>query len=306
MVSGPIHSVGRHEDHVEALQRACDWLGITQGRAAAYARLITEFFRRSPRTEEQVLAYSESCEIIDLFELWSTHADDFPGLRERLRDVCRKGPTLREGENPSASSNRPRNDAFAYLVSGTLLRAKVSVVAVDGIYRRDFHDQSMADVTLNWASGWIDIECKRPQTESALIPRMREARRQLEEPTRKRRHGIVAIDCSVMTRPAGTLLEYEAGPTGEARVSERLQALTPALDPHLTPQVLGVVLFARVAGMARVSQSPILGPADKPVSEFRPETIKSWLFVSNAQASSPKVLREIAMQVHSQRQEGQE
>lgn len=304
MLTGPVHSTARHEEHVEAIRRACDWLGITQGRAAAYAKLITQFFKGSSRTEEQVLAYNESCEIVDLFELWSRHADEFPGLRERLRDVCRKGPTLREGEKPSASGNRPRNDAFVYLLGGTLLTAKVSVVAVDGVCRRGFRGQCVADLTLSSASTCIDVECKRPQTASSVIPRMREARGQLEDPARERRPGVVAIDCSVMARPSGTLLEYESGPKGEVRVSERLQAFTSALNPHLTPQVLGVILFARVAGMARVGQSPILGPAGKPVCEFRPETIKSWLFVSNAQASGPDVLREICIRVQLQRHEG--
>jgi hypothetical protein len=302
MLGDPTHSVGKHEDHIEVLRRACDWFGITQGRATAYAKLIREFFRRSHRTEEQVLAYNESCEIVDLFELWSTHSDKFPGLLERLRDVCVKGPTLRERENIGASSNRPRNDAFAYLLSGTLLNANVPVVAVDGIRREDFGGQSVADITVSWASSLIDVECKRPQTEGVLIKRMREARSQLEEPSRERRPGIVAMDCSVMARPAGTLLEYESGPTGEARVSERLQTLAHALDSQLTPDMLGLVFFARVAGMARAAQSPILGPAGRPVFKFRPETIKSWVLVSNAQASSPEVLRAIAMQIHSQRQ----
>lgn len=98
MLTGPVHSTGRHEDHVESIRRACDWLSIAQGRAAAYAKLITQFFSTGTRTEEQVLAYNESCEIVELFELWHRHAEEFPGLRERLREVCRKGPTLRGRE----------------------------------------------------------------------------------------------------------------------------------------------------------------------------------------------------------------
>lgn len=183
MLTGPV-STGRHEDHVDAIRRACDWLGITHGRAAAYANLMTQFFKTTSRTEEQLLAYNESCEIVDIFELWSRHADEFPRLRERLRDVCRKGPTLRESEKPVASSNRPPNDAFVYLLGGTFLTAKVSVVAVDGICRKDLRGQSVADLTLSWASTCIDVECKRPQTASSVIPRMREARGQLEDPAR--------------------------------------------------------------------------------------------------------------------------
>jgi hypothetical protein len=177
---GPVFSRGRYEDHVSKLREACEWLAITQGRAATYARLVTEFFKDGARTQEHVLAYNESGEIVDLFELWRPHADRFPGLRESLREVCRKGPTLREGENPATSSNRPRNDAFSYLVSGTLMSAGVSVVAVESVRRTDFSGTSDADLTFMSDASCIDVECKRPQAEGALVPRMREARAQLE------------------------------------------------------------------------------------------------------------------------------
>lgn len=186
------------------------------------------------------------------------------------------------------------------------MTAGVPVVAVDGVCRNDFRGPSLSDLTLSPELTSIDVECKRPQAASSLVPRMREARAQLEDSARDRRPGVVAIDCSVMARPPGTLLEYDSGPTGEARVAERLQALTPTVDRHLTPQILGLILFARVAGMARVRQSPVVSPAGKPVCEFRPETIKTWLFVSNAQAPGPDLLREIAVRVQSQRHQGGE
>lgn len=64
-------------------------------------------FESGARTQEHVLAHNESFEIVDLFELWQPYVDRFPGLRERLRQVCKKGPTLREGENTDESTNRP-------------------------------------------------------------------------------------------------------------------------------------------------------------------------------------------------------
>lgn len=298
MDDGPVFSRGRYEDHVSKLRQACEWLAITQGRAATYARLVTEFFKDGARTQEHVLAYNESGEIVDLFELWRPHADRFPGLRESLREVCRKGPTLREGENPATSSNRPRNDAFSYLVSGTLMNAGVSVVAVEGVRRTDFSGTSDADLTFMSDASCIDVECKRPQAEGALVPRMREARAQLEQRGREGRPGIVALDCSAMVRPAGTLLEYESGRSAEARVSTLLQRLVPTLDPHLTSQLLGVILVARVAAMMRLGESPILSPQGKPVREFRPETILTWLVASNAQASGPDILTEVAGRIH--------
>jgi len=295
---GPVFSRGRYEDHVSQLGEACEWLAITQGRAATYLRLVTEFFKDGARTQEHVLAYNESCEIVDLFELWRPHADRFPRLRESLRHVCRKGPTLREDERPDTSSNRPRNDAFSYLVSGTLMNAGVSVVAVEGVRRTDFTGTSRADLTFISHASCIDVECKRPQAEDALVPRMREARAQLEQVSREGRLGIVALDCSAVVRPAGTLLEYESGRSAEARVSRLLQRLVPTLDPHLTSQLLGVILVARVAAMMRLGHSPILSPEGKPLHKFRPETILTWLVASNVQASGPDILRKVARQIH--------
>lgn len=297
MNEGPVFSRAGYQEHVAKLTEACGWLGIGQGRGIAYPRLVAEFFEGGARTEEHVLAYNESCEVVDLFELWGRYADNFPGLRERLREVCRKGPTLREGEKVTASSNRPRNDAFSYLLAGTLISAGVPVVAVEGVKRAGFNDTSDADTTFVSRGTYIDVECKRPQADGAVLPRMREAREQLEKPTREHRFGIVALDCSVVARPPGTLLEYESGEKAEARISARLDALASAFDPHLTPHVLGLMLFARVAGMMRIGRSPILSPRGEPISEFRPETIATWLVVSNAQAEAPDILRDIAEQI---------
>jgi hypothetical protein len=93
-------------------------------------------------------------------------------------------------------------------------------------------------------------------------------------------------------------LEYESGRNAEARISTLLQRIIPSLDPHLTPQLLGVILVARVAGMMRLAQSSILSPQGRLLHEFRPETILTWLVVSNAQASGPDILRNVAGQIH--------
>ena len=47
------------------LRRA--WLGIDQGRAAQYGQLIREFLRTIARSARQILAFGESCEVVDLF-----------------------------------------------------------------------------------------------------------------------------------------------------------------------------------------------------------------------------------------------
>jgi hypothetical protein len=58
-----------------------------------------------------------------------------------------------------------------------------------------------------------------------------------------------------------------------------------------------VILFARVAGIMRLGWSPILGPQGKTISEFRPESILTWLVIPNAQAAGPDILRKIVGRV---------
>jgi hypothetical protein len=294
MNPSPVFTRASYADHATKLSHACEWLTIEQGRASAYARLVREFFEEGARTKDHVLAFNESCEIVDLFELWQPHADRFPGLQKHLRRVCRKGPLLREGENPKESTNRPRNDAFSYIVSGTLIAAGVEVVAVEGIPQGGCDCTSEADLTFNWKGTPIDVECKRPQTADALIPRMQEACDQIAQPARGGRLGVVALDCSPSIRAPGRLLEYEAGDSGERRISSILEsAVAPMLNPHLTPAILGFILMARVPSMACLSVSPIVSARGRPFRTFRPESISSWLVVGNSSAPRRDVLREM-------------
>jgi hypothetical protein len=57
---------------------------------------------------------------VRLFELWEHRSTDFPGLAGKIKAVVAKGPVLREEEIPATSSNRARDDAFSYLVAGSL------------------------------------------------------------------------------------------------------------------------------------------------------------------------------------------
>lgn len=212
-----------------------------------------------------------------------------------MRAVLGKGPLLREEENPSASTNRPRNDAFGYLVAGRLLAAGVPVVAVDGINGRDTSCSSEADVTFRWKATLFDIECKRPRSDMALGVRTAEARAQIERPSREGRHGVIAIDCSVLVRPAGTLLESGSGAEAEGLISRMLEtSIAPKIESRLTNSLLGFLLFARVPAMVRIRRSPILSASGEPIHDFRPDSISTWLVVSNAQYPGSDTLRDLA------------
>ncbi len=292
---GPSFRKMRYTEQLARLAEACAWLGIDRGRAAQYGELIREFFEEDTRSPQHILAFGESCEVVDLFELWEARVTEFPGLAERMRAVLGKGPLLREEENPVASSNRPRNDAFAYLVAGRLLAAGIAVVAVDGINARDATCSSEADVTFRCEDTFFDIECKRPRSYAALGERTAEARAQIERPSRQGRHGVIAVDCSVLVRPAGTLLESGSGAAAERLISSELErSIATRIESRLTNSILGFLLFARVPAMIRVRRSPILTASGEPIHDFRPDSISTWLVVSNAQYAGPDVLRGLA------------
>ena len=120
------------DDFRQELDQACEWLNIDRGRAREYVRLLKDF-GRGEHGPEHLLAYYEADEIVQLFELWGNDIGRFPGLQARLKQACAKGPAMTEDEKTSNSSNKPRNDAFGYLMAGKFLKAGISVGTVDGI-----------------------------------------------------------------------------------------------------------------------------------------------------------------------------
>ncbi len=46
--------------------------------------------------------------------------------------------------------------------------------------------------------------------------------------------------------------------------------------------------------MIRIRRSPILAASGEPFHDFRPDSISTWLVVSNAQYAGPDVLRDLA------------
>jgi hypothetical protein len=232
----PVFRKGSYTEQIARLVAACNWLGIEQGRAAQYSKLIREFFEDNARSKQHILAISESCEIVDLFELWELRATAFPGLAEKIRIACSKGALLREEEHSTTSSNRARDDAFGYLVAGRLLAAGVPIIDIEGILTPHTLCASKADITVQWHGMLIDIECKRPQSSAALTKLTRKARKQLQHPGRGGRHGVIALDCSVLVRPAGTLLEGDSGEAAERLISTKLeQSCASKVASYLTP-----------------------------------------------------------------------
>ena len=273
--------------HVRKLERICKWLGTEQqqGRARDYLRLLREFSQCSQLSDEHILSYYESCEIVELFELWETRVSAFPGLEDKIRQVYRQGPVLRENENVSSSTNRPRNDVFAFVLSGKFMAAGICVTNVDGVSSRSSIPPSDVDFSFLWQGEAIDVECKRLQSEAQLLKRAKHAKKQI---LRGGRCGIIAIDCSALCRPSGTLLETDSPERAERDVSRWLEAnIEPKVRPSLKSYILGFILYSSFPAMTAI-------PDSKGTLLFRRDYISSRLVVGNPSYPDRNVLQDIA------------
>jgi hypothetical protein len=271
---------------------ACEWLSINRGRSTQYSKLISEFFAEDKRSREHLLAFSESCEISDIYELWEASIKNFPGLERKIKAVFSKGPILREDENPDESTNKPRNDAFVYLLAGKLIRAGIKVVAVEGIVAQGVSCHQDADITFDYRGSTIDIQCKRPQTQTALTEHVKKARRQLSRTNRQGQMGIIAIDCSPFIRPPEQLLGADSAEDAERSLGCSLEkTIIPKAKAPLGAAILGFLVFARAPAMIQEERSSIVSPRGNPVTYIRPDCISTWLAVPNPKASSSNALR---------------
>ena len=284
-------------EYVSRLSQACGWLGIERGRAREYETRLKECNEIKTWSPEYTMSYFESYEIVELFKLWNQRVDDFPGLKEKIREACQKGPFLPEHEMPSASSNRPRNDAFAYLVAGKFLSAGISVVSVDGVASRHFECKTQSDFAFVWEAKEypIAVECKRPQSIKKLTRLAKEARDQIDS---SQFCGIIAIDCSVLCRPAGTVYETSSAEGAEAEFSKRLEDhVVPKISVSGSQRILGHMLFARIPAMTALNTVDSRG---HPIR--RRDCISSWLCVGGSRGCPNwEIIKKITCMLKNQR-----
>lgn len=282
------------QEQVAHVEEACRALGVPHGRARHLAKLLTELYRDNKRSRDHIHAANETCEVTDIYYLWEPRLQCFPGLRERLAKCLRKGPVVAEDERPSTASNKPRNDAFVYLLAGYLLEAGIDVLAVDEIPREDASWAGRSDIVLNWEGQRIVIECKRPQARSGVQPCMSKALKQIQE---AKSPGIVALDCSRVICPEGKVLATCSPHSGLQYVEDRLEdLLRTILQPRPDEGRPGLALFARVAAMTEV-RSTILLPTGEPDVRTRPDSICPWVVWHDPQAPATRVVRDIWREV---------
>jgi len=279
-------------DYQKKLEDACTWLGISQGRAAEYVRLLHEFDQER-LSDEHIMAYYESNDIVELCKLWRERIDAFPGLKDELLRVCEKGPVLSDEER-TGSNNRARNDAFGYLVAGKFLAAGIPVVSVDGKASGEVASKSPADLIFRWGDVYFNVECKRLQSEARLLERAEQAKKQISQ---SGRCGIIVMDCSALYRPAGTLLDNSDPDGAGEQLFEWLKThVAPKIIPNLSPDVFGFILFVGIPAMTYTGT--ILRPNGERFQ--RRDVISEWLIVADNQHKDFEMLKRIGKMLNAQ------
>ena len=296
-----LETIGHYSEHIERLERACSWLGITQGRAAQYPRYIRELYEKEDkRSHNHMLSLNESYEIVEIYDLWEPHVHRFPGVKNKIKKCLGKGPLLREGESPDSSTNKPRNESFVLLLSGRLIRANINVTAVEGVLAQNASCHTDGDITFEWDGEVIDIQCKRPQTMDSLAKNVKKATNQINVPERAGQLGIIAVDCSAPIRPPGGLLERNSGEIALQDVTDLLQkSIMPIVGKLFKPYIMLTLLFARVPAIISIEESPILTLTGAPFRTFRPESVSASLCVINANFVNPELVDSISERLES-------
>jgi len=275
-----------YAEQLNTLQLACGWMDIRKGRAIQYQHLIKEFYEEDKRSREHILAFNEASEITDIYELWAPFIDNFPGLEQKIKQVFKKGPILKEDERPNTSTNRPRNDAFVYLLAGKFLKAGIKIIAVDGVPARGY-SYNDADITFDWQGLSIDIQCKRPQKARSLTKRIKEARQQLK------RGGIIGLECSFV-RPPGYLIQAGSASEAEEILNRFLERdVKGTVAAHLDSDILGFFVFARAPAMTKVGYSNILSPRGKNIPYIRRDCISTLLVIVDETSPKIEILRSV-------------
>ena len=277
------------------LTAACDWAGISRGRALEYGTLFAEHFTIEEKTREHIFAYNELSDVSEVYELWLNEVGLFPGLKDMIREAFSSGPLLREDERPGNSGSRPRNDAFPIILAGKLNKAGITVASIEGIRRNknaQAHDSKetiiiKSDIAIEHCDLLIPIECKRPQSLEAMHARAAEARRQLSG-----MNGIIAIDCSAAIRPAGQVLEAQTEKKAADFIDRLLiSKVVPVVRRQFRKYVIGAILYTRVPVHTVHKISPILDSAGNPVTTYNLVTATTLFFVANPNSPHAKAFR---------------
>lgn len=275
-------------DHLADVEKACKWLGLSHGRTHQYIKLLNEF-NQGQHNREHILCINECYEIVDIHQKWNKKIKEFPGLAQKIKTAFLKGPILQEDEVTNSSSNEARNNAFTYFISGTLLSRGLNVTLVDGVPKIG-NEKYNDDIRLDFNGENLIIECKRPQTQSATLKRVKKGIKQIGNDK-----GIIAVDCSVFIRPAGTLFESNSEIESMEIIGNKLDTYyTTELNKLIQNNLIALIFFARVPTMTRISQSQIIDIQGKPLAtNYRPGSVVNLIVCSPRSLGSDPFVQEI-------------
>lgn len=280
---------------LERLQAGLSWIGLEHGRAAIYKTLVGEY-SEGKRSNEHFFAYHQAMELLSIYDAWGQAAKNFPGLKEKISYVFKKGAILSEDESPS--SNRPRNDGFVYTLAGKLLHgSEVPIVSVDGCRNSQLSTVSPGkvfrhDIVILDGDEIIAIECKRPMSEAALGENVAKAFQQITSGEDLK--GIIAVDVTKLIEQPGQYLHASTLDRGAGYLTDEVaKSLVPVAAQYPQPALLGLIGYASVPLVSSV-QSSILDMHGK---SFEAEGFRTagvaWVAIRNKNSPKGNLVHEL-------------
>lgn len=269
---------------LERLDAALNWVELEHGRAATYRTLLVEYYE-GQRSNAHFFAYYQAMEILHVYDFWEHEAEYFPGLKDKISFVFKKGTILSEDED--INSNRPRNDGFVYILAGKLLNgARVPILSVDGFRNTRFSTMDAGqifsnDIVILHQEDVIRIECKRPMNQNTLDENVAKAFEQITI-TGEGSLGIIAVDTSKLIEQPGQYLDASTLDAGAEYLTDRVaNLLKPLATQYPEPTLLGLIGYASLPLVSNV-QSMILDSQGRPFETEGFRTVAaSWVAIRN-------------------------
>lgn len=278
------------------LDDALDWVGLEHGRAATYKTLLVEYYE-GQRSNAHFFAYFQAMEIQSVYEAWVQEAEYFPGLKDKISFVFKKGTILSEDEG--INSNRPRNDGFVYILAGKLLHgSRVPILSVDGFRNLRLSSSHAgevftSDIVFLHHEEVIRIECKRPMKKTTLDENVAEAFEQITS-AGEGSSGIIAVDISKLIEQPGQYLDASTLDNGANYVVDQIEnILKPLAFQYPQPTLIGMFGYASLPLVSNV-QSIIFDSHGRPFEAdgFRTAAV-GWVAMQNKNSPKGKLIHEL-------------
>ncbi|MBX9722582.1 MAG: hypothetical protein K2X81_14380 [Candidatus Obscuribacterales bacterium] len=281
---------------LDRLDVALSWVALEHGRAATYRTLLVEYYE-GQRSNAHFFAYFQAMEILSVYDAWVQEAEYFPGLKDKLSFVFKKGTILSEDEG--INSNRPRNDGFVYILAGKLLHgSRAPILSVDGFRNTKLStiragEVFTSDIVFLDHEEVIRIECKRPMTQETLDENVARAFEQITR-SGEGSSGIIAVDISKLIQQPGHYLDASTLDGGANYVTDQIEnLLKPLAGQYPQPTLIGMFGYASLPLVSN-AQSMILDSHGKPFESdgFRTAAV-GWLAIQNNKSPKGQLVHEL-------------